>query len=303
MPTDTPGIEITPIYTLGERTNMTYYADVVVEDRWRVGEVNQGWEVLMTALGLRARRPRLPRPHDVASSTSPGPFRVGRPGGRLPPGPSEIGRFSADVEVARLLDHRTAWIHSQNRRPGVEGSMAKLFASEHYTSYCATLLDLMGPTASSSRARPRPPAAAGWSSPTATPPLPRSTEGRAKCNGLSWPSVAWPYRGVADHDDRRPPIQTDLSPFDFEAAPLAGLRVVDFTHLVAGPFCTMLLSDAGASVFKIEPPWGDSSRFRGARRDGADGRHVSGYVVATNRGKQSVVLDLKSDAGQQMALD
>jgi crotonobetainyl-CoA:carnitine CoA-transferase CaiB-like acyl-CoA transferase len=93
--------------------------------------------------------------------------------------------------------------------------------------------------------------------------------------------------------------QTDLS----LTAPLAGIRVVDFTHLVAGPFCTMMLSDAGASVFKIEPPWGDSSRFRGARRDGADGRHVSGYVVATNRGKQSVVLDLKSDAGKQMALE
>jgi crotonobetainyl-CoA:carnitine CoA-transferase CaiB-like acyl-CoA transferase len=95
------------------------------------------------------------------------------------------------------------------------------------------------------------------------------------------------------------PSQTDLA----LTAPLAGLRVVDFTHLVAGPFCTMLLSDAGASVFKIEPPWGDSSRFRGARRDGADGRHVSGYVVATNRGKQSVVLDLKSGAGKQMALE
>ncbi|HLY81602.1 MAG TPA: CaiB/BaiF CoA-transferase family protein [Acidimicrobiales bacterium] len=85
-------------------------------------------------------------------------------------------------------------------------------------------------------------------------------------------------------------------------APLEGLRVVDFTHLVAGPFCTMMLADAGATVVKIEPPWGDSSRLRGARRDGPDGRHVSGYVVATNRGKKAIVLDLKTDRGREVAL-
>src|ERR1700730_15339652 len=85
-------------------------------------------------------------------------------------------------------------------------------------------------------------------------------------------------------------------------APLAGLRGVDFTHLVAGPFCTMMLADAGATVVKIEPPWGDSSRLRGARRDGPDGRHASGYVVATNRGKKAVVLDLKTERGREMAL-
>ena len=99
------------------------------------------------------------------------------------------------------------------------------------------------------------------------------------------------------------PGPTDVSAStDLEAAPLSGVKVVDFTHLVAGPFCTMLLSDAGATVVKIEPPWGDSSRFRGARRDGPDGKHVSGYVVATNRGKKAVVLDLKTDDGRQMAL-
>jgi formyl-CoA transferase len=88
----------------------------------------------------------------------------------------------------------------------------------------------------------------------------------------------------------------------FADAPLTRLRVVDFTHLVAGPFCTMLLAGAGATVIKIEPPWGDSSRLRGARRQGSDGRHVSGYVVAGNRGKKSVVLDIKNERGKEIAL-
>ena len=146
VPTDTPGIEVTPIYTLGERTNMTYYSDVVVEDRWRVGEVNQGWEVLTTALaferGGHGFHGHMMSILDQTLDHFSRPEVADRAPARLA---TEIGRFSADVEVARLLDHRTAWIHSQNRRPGVEGSMAKLFASEHYTSYCATLLDLMGP--------------------------------------------------------------------------------------------------------------------------------------------------------------
>jgi crotonobetainyl-CoA:carnitine CoA-transferase CaiB-like acyl-CoA transferase len=74
--------------------------------------------------------------------------------------------------------------------------------------------------------------------------------------------------------------------------PLEGLLVVDFTHLVAGPFCTMMLADAGAEVVKIEPPWGDNSRHRGATRTDGEIR-VSSYLAAGNRGKHSVALNLK----------
>jgi crotonobetainyl-CoA:carnitine CoA-transferase CaiB-like acyl-CoA transferase len=85
-------------------------------------------------------------------------------------------------------------------------------------------------------------------------------------------------------------------------SPLAGLKVIDFPHLGAGPFCTMMLAGAGATVIKIEPPWGDSSRLRGATRKAPDGRHVSGYVVAGNRGKKAIILDIKSEAGREIAL-
>jgi len=85
-----------------------------------------------------------------------------------------------------------------------------------------------------------------------------------------------------------------------EAGPLDGLRVVDFTHILAGPYCTQFLADAGATVIKIEPPGGEHSRARGALRRRPGGT-VSSYYAAVNRGKQSIELDLRTPAGQSAA--
>lgn len=73
--------------------------------------------------------------------------------------------------------------------------------------------------------------------------------------------------------------------------PLAGIRVVDVTQVMAGPFCTMLLGDMGADVIKVEPPpTGDSTRrSMGFRLKGED----SPGFLALNRNKRSIVLDLK----------
>jgi crotonobetainyl-CoA:carnitine CoA-transferase CaiB-like acyl-CoA transferase len=73
---------------------------------------------------------------------------------------------------------------------------------------------------------------------------------------------------------------------------LAGLRVIDLTQVMAGPFCTMLLADFGADVIKIEPPNGDSTRTM----PGAVGTDSPSFN-AVNRGKRSVVLNLKSEEG------
>ena len=73
---------------------------------------------------------------------------------------------------------------------------------------------------------------------------------------------------------------------------LAGLRVIDLTQVMAGPFCTMLLADFGADVIKIEPPGGDSTRTM----PGAVGTDSPSFN-AVNRGKRSVVLDLKTKNG------
>jgi len=76
--------------------------------------------------------------------------------------------------------------------------------------------------------------------------------------------------------------------------PLSGIRVVDLTRILAGPFCTMLLADMGADVIKIETPGvGDLLRTQGAIRDG-----LSWYFAGFNRNKRSLSLNLRSDAGK-----
>ena len=73
--------------------------------------------------------------------------------------------------------------------------------------------------------------------------------------------------------------------------PLAGLRVLDFSHALAGPFCTMLLADLGAEILKVEHPRrGDGTRHMGTPlTEESD----SDYFISLNRGKRSVALDLK----------
>jgi crotonobetainyl-CoA:carnitine CoA-transferase CaiB-like acyl-CoA transferase len=80
------------------------------------------------------------------------------------------------------------------------------------------------------------------------------------------------------------------------APPLSGIRVVDLTRILSGPFCTMLLGDMGADVVKIEGPRdGDPIRQIGA---GAEG--LSWYFASFNRNKRSVALDLRSEGGRAM---
>jgi crotonobetainyl-CoA:carnitine CoA-transferase CaiB-like acyl-CoA transferase len=84
------------------------------------------------------------------------------------------------------------------------------------------------------------------------------------------------------------------------AYPLAGLRVVDASRVLAGPYLAMLLGDLGADVVKIErPAGGDQTRGWGPPFvTGPDGRQVSAYFLSANRNKRSVALDLKAAAGR-----
>lgn len=81
--------------------------------------------------------------------------------------------------------------------------------------------------------------------------------------------------------------------------PLNGLRVLDFTRVLAGPSASLALADLGAEVFKIEPPGsGDETRSFPPFRQGE-----SHYYLSVNRGKKSIVVDLKSEAGVALVKD
>lgn len=75
--------------------------------------------------------------------------------------------------------------------------------------------------------------------------------------------------------------------------PLAGVKVVDLTRILSGPFCSMLLGDLGADVIKIEAPEGDHVRGQGAIVEG-----MSWYFASFNRNKRSMTLDLRSEEGK-----
>lgn len=81
--------------------------------------------------------------------------------------------------------------------------------------------------------------------------------------------------------------------------PFQDIRIVDFTHVYSGPYCTMLFADLGAQVFKVErPELGDDTRqFTPFKND------ESGYFMYLNRNKKSIVLDLKSPEGIKIAMD
>ena len=79
---------------------------------------------------------------------------------------------------------------------------------------------------------------------------------------------------------------------------LSGLRVLDFTHYIAGPYCTKLLADYGADVIKVEPPLGDGARRVGPFPDDVADPEKSGLFLHLNTNKRGMVIDLKqSNAG------
>ena len=83
------------------------------------------------------------------------------------------------------------------------------------------------------------------------------------------------------------------------SAALEGIKVIDLTSVLAGPFCTMMLGDAGADVIKVESPTGDQARTWGPPFWGDQGAEF----LAVNRNKRSIVLDLKNSKARDVLFD
>ena len=77
--------------------------------------------------------------------------------------------------------------------------------------------------------------------------------------------------------------------------PLKGIRVVDLSHTLAGPFATMVLADLGAEVIKVEPPLGDETRSWAPLIE-----NESAYFLSINRGKKSIVINLNDHRGREI---
>jgi alkylation response protein AidB-like acyl-CoA dehydrogenase len=147
VPMHTPGIEVRAVHTLGgERTNITFYMDVKVHDRWRIGEVGGGWAVLMGALnnerggemgGSAHYSGNIARLVDRACRGIPRPFSDRAA--------VELGRAWAQLEAGRLLGRHAAWIAGNGGTPAVEAAMAKLYTSEAVQAAAGRLLDQLGP--------------------------------------------------------------------------------------------------------------------------------------------------------------
>lgn len=90
----------------------------------------------------------------------------------------------------------------------------------------------------------------------------------------------------------------DEPPVGMSERPLDGLRVLDLSRVVAGPFATRIFSDLGADVVKVEPPEGDVTRAWGKERAG-----LSGFYTQQNAGKRNICVDLKAPGATQLLLE
>ena len=82
---------------------------------------------------------------------------------------------------------------------------------------------------------------------------------------------------------------------------LEGIKIVDLSHVLAAPFCTMILAEMGADVVKVEPPKGDDSRAFGPfLEESENGDKQSGYFISINRNKRSISINLKKEEGKEI---
>jgi alkylation response protein AidB-like acyl-CoA dehydrogenase len=158
VPLDRPGIEVQAVHTLsGERTNITFYADVFVEDRWRISEVGAGWRSLMLALQDEHSAPFSPHLARMVDETERWAAEPGTDG-TAPLDRDDVRRrlvrAATDLEVAELLEARASWMEAVGEVPVAEGPMSKLFSTEAIVRGAEDLSALVGPDALRSRSDP-----------------------------------------------------------------------------------------------------------------------------------------------------
>jgi alkylation response protein AidB-like acyl-CoA dehydrogenase len=148
VPLDSPGVEIRPVHTLGgQRTNATFYTDVRLPDRYRIGEVDGGWSVMRVALVYERGIGTVPSGPTWADKGADWARSQPFGDGTLLDDPAvreRLAQISVEAEMARLLAMRVSWMVETGGMPAVEGPVQKLFATENAQKQLASLLDLVG---------------------------------------------------------------------------------------------------------------------------------------------------------------
>jgi hypothetical protein len=148
VPMDAPGVEVQPIWTIGDvRTNTTYYSDVVVPDSARVGDIDDGWGVMGIALmfertGGGADARLLGDAVEAARSVTASDGRTLLEDDSVR---ERLARLAIEREVSTLLRLRSHWAQAQGSRSMIEGSMFKLFSAESQVRAASDLVDIFGP--------------------------------------------------------------------------------------------------------------------------------------------------------------
>ncbi len=158
VPLDTAGFEAQGVFTVsGERTNITFYNELFLEDRWRISEVGAGWQSLMLALQDEHSAAFSPHLDRLLAATE---TWVARPGsdGSTPLEREDVRRAliraATDLEVAQLLEVRASYMESVGDVPVAEGPMSKLFSTEAMVRHAEALTAVVGPEALRSRLDP-----------------------------------------------------------------------------------------------------------------------------------------------------
>lgn len=149
VPSNTDGFAAQPIWTLsGERTNVTFYTDVRISDEWRIGDVDEGWQVI--ALSLQDEHasgwgPHLGRLLHHAEHWANSPADDGS----LPIDSADVrrrlSRVAMEYEVSVLLQRRCVWMAEQGQIPIAEGPMSKVFSTEALERASQDIIELVGP--------------------------------------------------------------------------------------------------------------------------------------------------------------
>ncbi len=173
VPMTSAGITVKPVLTMSsDRTNATFYEDVVLDHRWLLGQVDGGWQVMKIALAFErgvmgGTNPAVPLLRRLQQGNGETDF-LAEPLGR-----QKVARVAIDNQVAALLTQRSAWIAASGGLPAVEGSMTKVFATEAYQKATNWFQQMAGP-----------------------------------CGLLGWHEPGAAADGWIDHDTRHSPLTT-----------------------------------------------------------------------------------------------